>query len=241
MPGAVVAVRYRSARLGGSVGGDWYDVIPPADGGVGLAIGDVQGHDTDAAVVMGQVRMVLSAYVAEGHPSATALARTSVFLRELDTDRFATCTYVHADLATGLLRIVRAGHLDALVRHRDGTCRWIPSAGGLPLGLSAEFAGSGAIDYPVTRAVLAPGETLLLCTDGLVEVPGTDLGTPMGLLAGSVAAGPEGVEDPEAPEAPEDIDALAARLLDRADDVHGGDDMAVLLLRRDDPPHPATR
>ncbi|MEW2548535.1 SpoIIE family protein phosphatase [Streptomyces sp. NPDC047002] len=235
VPGAAVAVRYRSARLGRSVGGDWYDVIPLADGGVGLAIGDVQGHDTDAAVVMGQVRMVLSAYVAEGHPPATALARTSVFLRELDTDRFATCTYVQADLATGLLRIVRAGHLDVLVRRRDGTCQWIPSAGGLPLGLSAEFAGSGAIDYPVTRALLGPGETLLLCTDGLVEVPGTDLGTRMRLLADTVAEGPEGVEDPE------DIDALAARLLDKADDVHGGDDMAVLLLHRDDLPHPAAR
>ncbi|MGQ4513310.1 SpoIIE family protein phosphatase [Streptomyces sp. DW26H14] len=222
VPGASIAVRYRSARLGRNVGGDWYDVIPMADGTVGLTIGDVQGHDTDAAVVMGQLRMVLSAYVAEGHPPATALARTSAFLRELDTDRFATCTYVHADLVTGRLRIVRAGHLDALVRRRDGTCEWIASGGGLPLGLSAEFAGSGAIDYPVTRALLGPGETMLLCTDGLVELPGTDLGTRMRSLSDAVAAGPEEVE------------ALAGHLLRKAARLNGGDDMALLLLRRDD-------
>lgn len=224
IPGAAVAVRYRSARLGRSVGGDWYDVVPLAAGGVGLTIGDVQGHDTDAAVVMGQLRMVLSAYVAEGHPAATAMARTSAFLRELDTDRFATCTYVNTDLATGRLRIVRAGHLDALIRRRDGTCEWIPSGGGLPLGLSAEFAGSGAIDYPVTEARLGPGETVLLCTDGLVEVPGTDLGTRMRVLSDTVAEGPEEVE------------ALAGYLLDKAADLNGGDDMALLLLRRDDAP-----
>jgi hypothetical protein len=222
VPGAAVAVRYRSARLGRSVGGDWYDVIPLAGGGVGLTIGDVQGHDTDAAVVMGQLRMVLSAYIAEGHPPATALARTSAFLRELDTDRFATCTYVHTDLVTGRMCIVRAGHLDALVRRRDGSCAWIPSAGGLPLGLSAEFAGSGAIDYPVTHAVLGPGETVLLCTDGLVELPGTDLGTRMQALSDAVQAGPQEVE------------ALAGHLLEKAAVHNAGDDMALLLLRRDD-------
>lgn len=222
VPGATIAVRYRSARVGRSVGGDWYDVIPLAGDRVGLMIGDVQGHDTDAAVVMGQLRMVLSAYVAEGHPPATALARASSFLRELDTDRFATCTYVQADLVTGELRIVRAGHLDPLLRRRDGSAHWISSSGGLPLGLSAEFAGCGAIDYPVTAGLLGPGETLLLCTDGLVELPGTDLGGRMRVLSDAVRSGPTEVE------------ALAGRLLDMAGDQNGGDDMALLLMRRDD-------
>ncbi|MBP0458026.1 SpoIIE family protein phosphatase [Streptomyces montanisoli] len=220
VPGATIAVRYRSARLGRNVGGDWYDVIE-LPGAVGVTVGDVQGHDTEAAAVMGQLRMALSAYVAEGHPPATALARTSTFLRELDTDRFATCTYVKCDLASGELRIVRAGHLDVLVRRRDGACRWIDSAGGLPLGLSAEFSGSGAIYHPVTRAVLAPGETMLLCTDGLVELPGTDLGSRMCALSDAMAAGPAEVEP------------LADHLLDMAAAQKGGDDMALLLLRRD--------
>ncbi len=108
VPGAQVAVRYRSARLGRDIGGDWYDLIPLPGGRVGAVIGDVQGHDTHAAAVMGQLRIVLRAYAAEGHSPATVMARASVFLHELDTDRFATCTYAEADLTTGVVQVVRA-------------------------------------------------------------------------------------------------------------------------------------
>ncbi|MEV7091043.1 SpoIIE family protein phosphatase [Streptomyces sp. NPDC093085] len=223
VPGALTAVRYRSARLGRSVGGDWYDVLPLPGGRVGLTIGDVQGHDTDAAVVMGQLRMALWAYTAEGHPPATALARASALLRELDTDRFATCTYVEVDLIGGELRMVRAGHLDPLLRRADGQCEWLAAEGGLPLGLSAEFAGHGGIGYPVTTGLLGPGETLLLCTDGLVERPGTDLGESLETLREAVRTGPA------------DLSALADLLFDTVEEPGGGDDMALLLLRRDGP------
>ncbi|MFE3937632.1 PAS domain-containing protein, partial [Streptomyces goshikiensis] len=73
--GAEIAVRYRSARMGQDIGGDWYDVIPLPGGRVGAVIGDVQGHDTHAAAVMGQLRIVLRAYAAEGHSPATVMAR----------------------------------------------------------------------------------------------------------------------------------------------------------------------
>lgn len=221
VPGARVAVRYRSARLGRNVGGDWYDVIPLPGGQVGVTIGDVQGHDTDASVVMGQLRMVLWAYAAEGHPPATAMARTSTFLNELDTDRFATCTYVQVDMTTGQLRIVRAGHLDALLRRADGSSEWIAAAGGLPLGLSADFAGPGGINYPVTSGVLGPGETLLLCTDGLVELPGIDLGNRLEVLRQTVSSGPS------------DIEELADLLGHVVGDQGGSDDVAMVLLQRD--------
>lgn len=67
VPGALIAVRYRAARMGRDIGGDWYDVVPLGDGRVGVMIGDVEGHDTDAAAVMGQLRIVFRAYVMEGH------------------------------------------------------------------------------------------------------------------------------------------------------------------------------
>lgn len=217
VPGAQIAVRYRSARLGRDIGGDWYDVIPLPGGRVGAVIGDVQGHDTHAAAVMGQLRIVLRAYAAEGHSPATVMARASVFLHELDTDRFATCTYAEADLTTGVVQVVRAGHVDPLVRDADGSCRKVLVDGGLPLGLSAEF---GRLEYPVSTVELDPGQTMVLFTDGLVELPGTDLDEGVQLLADLIRNGPQ------------DLQRLADRLCESVDERGGEDDVAVLLLRR---------
>ncbi|MEV2212003.1 SpoIIE family protein phosphatase [Streptomyces sp. NPDC050997] len=221
VPGADLAVRYRAATSGGSpgrdIGGDWYDLIPLPGGRVGAVIGDVQGHDTHAAAVMGQLRIVLRAYAAEGHTPATVMARASVFLHELDTARFATCLYAEADLATGVVQVVRAGHIDPLIRHSDGSCRRVPVEGGLPLGLSAEFQH---LEYPVTTLELDPGHTLVLCTDGLVEQPGADLDDGMRTLEALIATGPQDVRD------------LADRLIAVAEDRRGDDDVALLLLRR---------
>ncbi|MFF6996867.1 SpoIIE family protein phosphatase [Streptomyces sp. NPDC008313] len=215
--GADIAVRYRAASFGRDIGGDWYDLIPLPGGRVGAVIGDVQGHDTHAAAVMGQLRIVLRAYAAEGHTPATVMARASVFLHELDTDRFATCLYAEVDLSTGVVQLVRAGHIDPLVRHTDRTCRRLTVEGGLPLGLSAEF---GRLEYRVEAFELDPGQTLLLCTDGLVEQPGADLDDGMRALMELVRTGPDDVRD------------LADRLIDEAEERGGEDDVALLLLSR---------
>ncbi|MGW1764170.1 SpoIIE family protein phosphatase [Streptomyces sp. NPDC002073] len=252
VPGAQIAVRYRAARMGRDIGGDWYDVVPLGDGRIGVMIGDVEGHDTDAAAVMGQLRIVLRAYVTEGHTPGAAMARAGAFLRDLETDRFATCTYVEADLNTGLLQLVRAGHLDPVVRRGDGSCHRVAVAGGLPLGLpatppaekaaraagetaareAAEVpAGGGAVaglgtGYPVTALELHPGETLLLCTDGLIERPGADPDLGMREFMAAVRRGPT------------DLEQLADVLCDLVGDAGGGDDMALLLLRRHGSPVP---
>ncbi|MEV0844423.1 SpoIIE family protein phosphatase [Streptomyces sp. NPDC049954] len=215
--GADLVVRYRAARHGRDIGGDWYDVIPLPGGRIGAVIGDVQGHDTHAAAVMGQLRIVLRAYAAEGHPPATVMARTSAFLNELDTDRFATCLYAEADLSTGVLQLVRAGHLDPVVAGPDGTARRVPVEGGMPLGLSTQF---GSLGYPVSTLELDLGATLLLCTDGLVEQPGTDLDDGIKALIAQVSAGPH------------DLRLLADQLTATVEERGGEDDAALLLLRR---------
>ncbi|MEU6733404.1 SpoIIE family protein phosphatase [Streptomyces physcomitrii] len=217
VPGADIAVRYRSAAVGRDVGGDWYDVVALPGGRVGVVIGDVQGHDTHAAAVMGQLRIVLRAYAAEGHNPAAVMARASVFLHELDTDRFATCLYAEVDLMTGVVQVVRAGHLDPLIRLVDGSCHRVPVDGGLPIGLSAEF---GALEYPVRTLSLEQGQMLVLCTDGLVEHPGSDFDDGMHALAEAVAKGPR------------DVEALADLLCGSADERGGEDDVALLLLNR---------
>ncbi|UWE09543.1 SpoIIE family protein phosphatase [Actinacidiphila bryophytorum] len=222
--GAGVAVRYHAASSGREVGGDWYDVVALPQNRVGLVVGDVQGHDTHAAAVMGQLRIALRAYAAEGHPPSTVLARASRFLAELDTERFATCAYAEVDLVGGSVRAARAGHLGPLVRHTDGRTGWPNVRGGLPLGLAT------AVDlheFPETRLDLVPGETLVFCTDGLVEERGLDITVGMEALAEAVRDGPEHHED------------LADHLADNLWERWGSqDDVALLILRRD--PDPGT-
>ncbi|NEC63268.1 SpoIIE family protein phosphatase [Streptomyces sp. SID9727] len=220
--GGEIAVRYHAAWSGRQVGGDWYDVIALPKGRFGVVVGDVQGHDTHAAAIMGQLRIALRAYAAEGHPPSTVLARASRFLAELDTDRFATCAYAQVDLETGAVRVVRAGHFGPLIRHMDGRVGSPRVRGGLPLGISTDF---GDEEYPETRLDLVPGETLVLYTDGLVEEPGADIDAGVRTLITEVGAGPAGAE------------ALADHLSDRLWERWGsGDDVALLVLRRSPDP-----
>ena len=223
--GAEIAVRYHAASSGREVGGDWYDVVALPQNRVGLVVGDVQGHDTHAAAVMGQLRIALRAYAAEGHPPSTVLARASRFLAELDTERFATCGFAQLDLATGSVAAARAGHIGPLIRHTDGRTGWPNVRGGLPLGLATTL---DLQEFPETRLDLVPGETLVFCTDGLVEERGADITIGMEALAEAVHHGPERAE--------ELADHLADSLWQR---WGSNDDVALLILRR--APDPGTR
>jgi anti-sigma regulatory factor (Ser/Thr protein kinase) len=175
IPGMSVAARYIPTGGGLQVGGDWYDLIPLPTGRFALVIGDVQGHDVRAAGLMGQLRIALRAYASEGHRPDAVLARASRFLHGITHDeqltdlRFATCLYAEADPATGLLEIARAGHPEPVIRMADGTVLMRPASGGLPLGIDPD------VDYPTTRFTLQPRETLMLCTDGLIETGGHDI------------------------------------------------------------------
>ncbi|QKW51275.1 SpoIIE family protein phosphatase [Streptomyces buecherae] len=191
VPGLTIAARYVPTGGGLQVGGDWYDVIPLPSGRTALVIGDVQGHDVRAAGLMGQLRIALRAYATEGHHPDAVLSRASRFFASLtDTGgraragsgphieddenadpRFATCLYMEVDPATGTLDVARAGHPDPAIAHGDGTVMLRPTAGGLPLGVIPDA------DYPTTRLTLEPDETLLVCTDGLIETGGHDLQT----------------------------------------------------------------
>ncbi|WP_413753231.1 SpoIIE family protein phosphatase [Streptomyces sp. R-74717] len=235
IPGMEVAARYIPTGGGLQVGGDWYDKIPLPNGRIALVIGDVQGHDVRAAGLMGQLRIALRAYAAEGHRPDAVLSRASRFLSGL-TDayedgeetgpRFATCLYAEADPETGVLDIARAGHPDPVVMTADGTALIRQTEGGLPLGVEADA------DYPTTRLTLEAGETIMLCTDGLIETGGHDMWT------GWVRLRPVLERDTS------DLEKLADALVQA---VHGPtshyttgpladrreDDIALLLLRRD--------
>ncbi|MFE7750088.1 SpoIIE family protein phosphatase [Streptomyces sp. NPDC057428] len=237
--GMTIAARYVPTGGGLQVGGDWYDVIALPNGRIALVIGDVQGHDVRAAGLMGQLRIALRAYAAEGHRPDAVLSRASRFLSGLsdaydpadgedgaDAIRFATCLYAEADPETGTLDIARAGHPDPVVVSVDGTAMIRQTAGGLPLGIEKDA------DYPMTRVVLGPGETIMLCTDGLIETGGHDMATGWTRLR------------PVLERPAEDLEELADALVQA---VHGPgshyttgplvdrreDDVAVLVLRRE--------
>ncbi len=233
IPGMSVAARYVPTGGGLQVGGDWYDMIPLPGGRFALVIGDVQGHDVRAAGLMGQLRIALRAYASEGHRPDAVLSRASRFLHGMAEDdpdlldlRFATCLYVEVDPASATLDIARAGHPDPAIRMADGTVLTRPTAGGLPLGIDPDA------DYPTTRLTLEPGETMLLCTDGLIETGGHDLDSGWKRLRTIL-------EDHDG-----DLEALADALVQA---VHGPsshhttgpladrreDDIAVLLLCRE--------
>ncbi|MFF8591791.1 SpoIIE family protein phosphatase [Streptomyces sp. NPDC015220] len=192
VPGMELAARYVPTGGGLQVGGDWYDMIPlpggtsrtrskARSGRFALVMGDVQGHDVRAAGLMGQLRIALRAYASEGHRPDAVLSRASRFLYGVVNDsatdddladlRFATCLYAEVDPRTGVLEVARAGHPDPVIRMADGTVLLRPTAGGLPLGVDPDP------DYPTTRFTLEPGETMMICTDGLIETGGHDLDT----------------------------------------------------------------
>ncbi|WNI14142.1 ATP-binding SpoIIE family protein phosphatase [Actinacidiphila sp. ITFR-21] len=234
LPGLTLATRYVPTGGGLVVGGDWYDCINLPTGRLGLVVGDVQGHDVHAAGLMAQLRTAVHAYAAEGHGPDAVLSRTSRFLTALDADRFATCLYVDADPATGVLQIARAGHPHPVLRMPDGTCVIKHIRGGLPLGLMPD-----ADDYPVSVVELRPEEVMLLCTDGLIETGGFDMYTGWVRVRDALVPGPA-----------DDLEAMADRLIQAVGSPMSGtddarlpprneDDIALLLLRRDSGPQPA--
>ncbi|SDQ04020.1 ATP-binding SpoIIE family protein phosphatase [Quadrisphaera sp. DSM 44207] len=173
-----IAVRYSPASEQAQVGGDWYDAFTTPDGCTSLVIGDVTGHDRDAAAAMGQVRNLLraTAYAAPASP-AGVLAALEQAMSGLAVDTLATAVLAQLErtrTARGeeqrVLRWSNAGHLPPLLRRPDGTVTVLDSGDpDLLLGLDPATARTDG------RAVLEEGATLLLYTDGLVEQRGEAL------------------------------------------------------------------
>ena len=128
--------------------------------GVLIAIGDIQGHSLQAATVMGELRHALRAYVSEGHLPLAITGLVNEVLRRFHPGIIATLCLMLADAATGELTIVNCGHMPPLLADATGA-RYV-GEGGIMLGLTRH-------EPHVESAVLPPGGTALLFTDGLVE------------------------------------------------------------------------
>jgi serine phosphatase RsbU (regulator of sigma subunit) len=172
-----LAVRYRPATQGVAIGGDWYDAFLQPDGDTVLVIGDVMGHDIEAAAAMGQVKTLVRgiAYDRLEEPSGV-LRRVDLALVGLAVPTLATALVCRveqdgADRAAGLrrLRWSSAGHPDPMLLHADGSVADLTAPVGPPLGIG--WFGSRVDGH----ASFPEGSTLLLFTDGLFERRGVPL------------------------------------------------------------------
>ncbi|MEU3003706.1 PP2C family protein-serine/threonine phosphatase [Streptomyces sp. NPDC007020] len=214
LPGLQSAARYAPARHGLDIGGDWYDGFPLADGALGFAIGDVQGHDVEAAAFMGQVRIAMRAIAGTASDPGEILGRTNDLLVSVDTGLFATCTFLRLDPATWELHSARAGHVASVWATTEGRSGVTEDPGGLPLGIEPGER------YPVTRHTLDCDGAIVLLTDGVVEGPS--------LL---IEEGLERVRQLVAAHAGARAAQLADEVLGATEMTGHEDDAAVLVLR----------
>ncbi|MFB6553015.1 PP2C family protein-serine/threonine phosphatase [Streptomyces sp. NPDC056405] len=162
-PGLGLAARYLPATHGLNIGGDWYDAFRQPDGGTIAVVGDVTGHGLRAAVMMSQLRTALRAYAVDGGSPGRLLTRLHTFLHHLQPDLFATAVIARFHPDDPTMTWAAAGHPPPVLRTPDGRVQTLDAKPGAMLGipLKQEIA-----DHTVR---LAPGSTLALYTDGLVE------------------------------------------------------------------------
>ena len=229
---AEIAVRYLPAAEAARVGGDWYDAFLQSGGATMLVIGDVVGHDTEAAAAMGQLRGLLRGIATYSDAGPVEVLRgLDASMTTLRTKTLATATVARFEqtpdeLARGITRMrwANAGHLPPLIINADGSVAELATwRGDLLLGVDPEARRRESV------VSLERGSTVLLYTDGLIERRDADLD------AGLVRLRDTLLELADRP-LEEMLDEVIERL------VHGRpeDDVAVVAVRlhRQDQPRP---
>lgn len=221
-----IAVRYVPADRAAQIGGDWHDAFTGASGATLISVGDVTGHDGDAAATMAQLRNLLRGLAIDSEDSpAVLLGRLDGAIASLGLAALATA--VLARVEAGLpgrsrggcrVRWSNAGHLPPLLRSPDGAVRVLASGADLLLGLDPDADRIDNVTELPARA------TLLLYTDGLIERRGESLDEGLARLSKALQ------DNGSVP-----LDELCARLLDIMVPEVANDDIAMLLVR----PRPA--
>ncbi|MDX3070962.1 SpoIIE family protein phosphatase [Streptomyces sp. MI02-7b] len=220
VPGLEMKARYVPAPDASQVGGDWYDAFPLADGATALAIGDVVGHDLEAAGGMAQLRNMLRAF-AWSRPESpsgvvTQLDQAVMHIAEVP---MATLLLARLTCEDGLWRLhwTNAGHPPPLLITHDGRTRYLTDAHGILLGTGST---KPRLDAVVT---LPPRSTLMLYTDGLIESPSHSLDHGLDLLGKHAAA-----------LARRPLDSFSDTLLEQVRPADNDDDVAFLAVRTPD-------
>ncbi|MGZ4657703.1 MAG: SpoIIE family protein phosphatase [Blastococcus sp.] len=214
VPGLETAAHYVSASSAADVGGDFYDLLHLPDDSVGIAVGDVVGHDVAAAAAMGHLRGVLRAVIwdATDPDPGSVLARVDRLVQGLRVASLATMVYARAERPTTpggpwRVHIANAGHPPLLLRRADGAVVVLDEVTGLLVGVDdATHRETLVLDVPA-------GWTLIAYTDGLIERPGVDLDHGIRELCERLSAAPVDASPREL------CDAAVSGALDHRDDV----------------------
>jgi serine phosphatase RsbU (regulator of sigma subunit) len=211
---------FGATRPANTVGGDFYDILPLADGRVVVAVGDVAGKGSPAALLMALLLAMLRTLADEMLEPARMIERLNVQVaRHSPASRFITLFYGIYDPRDGSLEYVNAGHLPPMVFHRAAELDRL-EGGGLALGMFP------AATYDSHRAIIQPGDVLVLYSDGITEADS----------AAGRAFEDTGLEAVITQTREADPEVLARAVL-AAVDAHAGDvrlvdDLTVLILSR---------
>ncbi|MEZ3178158.1 SpoIIE family protein phosphatase [Streptomyces pimonensis] len=218
LSGLEMTVRYLPAPDASHVGGDWYDAFLLSDASTALAIGDVVGHDLEAAAGMAQVRNMLRAYAWSQHePPSRIVERLDEAVQHITDVTMATMIFGRIEAAHDghwQLSWTNAGHPPPLLISRDGLASYLTDGHGILLGTQA------GLRRPDATALLPPGSTLVLYTDGLIETPRQPLDTGLNRLRRHAAA-----------LAHRPLFSFTDQLLSRVRPADNDDDVALLALR----------
>ncbi|MEV4492056.1 PAS domain S-box protein [Micromonospora coxensis] len=157
--GLEIATRYQPAMSGLHLGGDWYDLIALDGDRLGVVVGDVVGHQVEAAADMAQLRTMVNTLIRSGVPLAEVFPRLTELL---GVGFLGTCLAMVVDPAAGQVAVARVGHPHPVLVPAGREPRTVRTGNALPLGLVRE-------PVPVTTVPFGPGDLLVAYTDGLVE------------------------------------------------------------------------
>ena len=145
------------------IGGDYYDFIRRADGRLVIALGDVSGKGTAAALLMSSLHAAIHAQTGSHDTLVDTVSAVNKYLAEnIPPNRFVTLFFAELDPESGALSFLNAGHNPPLIVHAAGTVEQL-SSGGLPLGIK------GDAEYREGRTHLKHGDVLVIYSDGVTE------------------------------------------------------------------------
>lgn len=215
--GLLFASTYHPATETAEVGGDWHDVVPRAGDDVArtvdVIVGDVEGHDGEAAALMARLSTLIRADSRRGGAMEDILADLRSFHEGLGNERLATVAIARLDLERDVLDIMSAGHPLPLLRRAGGDIERVTAAVGPPVGAPGEEPAPTPVPF-------AAGDTLVLFSDGLLD-PHADTDDALDHIAQVVAR--TGVDD---------LQRLVQTLTEETRAYQPSDDVVVVAVQR---------